>query len=122
VLSRVSHELPEKIWLRVLQNLSVKDVNNVHLVCRNLHQIANLHVNPRLCFYWETSRKDLESLVQSLRIFEELKFGRDYDDYSLDSEKFQIIEEFPGFTGSHIKELILTSAKVDTKVVHYLPK
>jgi hypothetical protein len=28
----------------------VKVVNNVHLVCKNLHQIANLYVNPRLLF------------------------------------------------------------------------
>ncbi len=54
-----------------LENLPVKDVNNVHLVCRNLHQIANMHVNPILRFY-RNSLQDLESLVKSSRIFEKI--------------------------------------------------
>jgi hypothetical protein len=57
-------ELPEKLWLKVIENLRVKDVNNLHLVCRNFHQIANLHVNPKLCFD-SFSSKNLENLVHS---------------------------------------------------------
>jgi hypothetical protein len=99
-------ELPEKVWLRVLQNLPVKDVNNVHLVCRNLHQIANLHVNPKLIFK-EDSPKDLESLVQSSRIFEELELPKGFGDHLLLPVKFELLEEYLGFTGPHIKSCSL---------------
>jgi hypothetical protein len=104
-------ELPEKVWLEVFQNLSVEDVNNVHLVCRNLHQIANLHVNPKLRFI-KNSPKDLEMLVQSSRIFEELKFDGGCTDYFASQEKFEILEEYLGFTGSHIKKLEIDFMKV----------
>jgi hypothetical protein len=99
-------ELPEKVWLRILKNLPVKDVNNVHLVCRNLHQIANLHVNPKLSFK-EESPKDLESLVQSSRIFEELELPKGYGDHLLLPVKFELLEEYLGFTGPHIKSCSL---------------
>jgi hypothetical protein len=85
----------------------VKDVNNVHLVCRNFHQIANLHVNPKLNFGW-SSPKDLKSLVQSSRIFQELVFSESRDDgYLLDPEKFELID-YIKFTGPHIKKIAIS--------------
>ncbi len=83
-------ELPEKVWLRVLEKLPVKDVNSVHLVCRNLHQIANLHVNPKLGFV-ENWPKDLEALAQSSRIFEELEITKKCGEHLLIPEKFQVL-------------------------------
>jgi hypothetical protein len=97
----------------VFQNLQVNDVNNVHLVCRNLHQIANLHVNPVVKFYWETPKKDLGCLVQSSRVFEELRFYEGCSDYFLSQEKFEVLEEYLGFTGNHVKILAIGYMKVD---------
>jgi hypothetical protein len=92
----------------VFQNLRMKDVNNVHLVCGNLHQFANLHVNPKLNFGW-SSPKDLKSLVQSSRIFQELVFSESRDDgYLLDPEKFELIEEYIKFTGPYIKKIAIS--------------
>jgi hypothetical protein len=87
----------------ILQNLSVKDLNNVHLTCSNLHQIANLHVNPKLCFS-QNSPEDMQSLVQCSRIFQELILG--FDGY-LEPEKFEVLEEFISFTGAHVKKLTI---------------
>jgi hypothetical protein len=112
-------ELPEKVWLRVLQNLPVKDVNSVHLVCRNLHQIANLHVNPKLSFK-KGSPEDLESLVQSSRIFEELEFSKGSSDYLTSFQRFQILEKYLGFTGPHIKKLIISNLEVDLLILQNL--
>ncbi len=113
--------MPEKVWLRVLKNLEVKDVNNVHLVCRSLHQIAKLHVNPKLRLA-ENSPKDLESLVQSSRIFEELQFLEQYgaEDHWLDQKKFKMIEKFIKFTGSHVKKLFIKNQRVDPKFFQLL--
>jgi hypothetical protein len=111
--------LPEKIWLRVLQNLPVKDVNNVHLVCRNLYQIGNLHVNPKLCFE-KKSTKDLKSLLKSSRIFEELKFTRGSDDYLKNQENFQPLEEYLVSIGPHVKTLIISRVLVDPLVFQKL--
>jgi hypothetical protein len=111
-------ELPEKIWLQVFQNLKVKDLNNVHLVCRNFHQIANLVATPILHLH-EKSLKHPETLIQSSRIFEELKFGYDYDDYS-HREK---IEEFVRLRGRHIKRLVIDVVDFNPlKVLNWFPK
>jgi hypothetical protein len=107
--------LPEKVWLRVLKNLTVKDVNNLHLVCRNLHQIANLHANQKLRF-WEDSPKHLESLLGSSRIFEELEFLAGSEDHLSN----QNLKQFIGFTGPHIQELTIDSLTVDQKVLQNL--
>ncbi len=96
----------------------MKDVNNVHLVCRNLHQIANLHVNPKLRFE-KKSTKDLASLVESSRIFEELEFLKG-SEYLLLPEKIQPLEEYLGFTGPHIKKLYISQLKVDQLVMQNL--
>ncbi len=96
----------------------MENVNNVHLVCRNLHQIANLHVNPKLRFS-ENSPKDLESLVQSSRIFEELEFVEGSDDYPSQG-KFQVLEEYLGFTGIHTKKLVLTYVTVEPSILQKL--
>jgi hypothetical protein len=90
----------------------VKDVNNVHLVCRNLHQIANLHVNPKLCFKSELPERDLKSLVQSSRIFEELEFLAEWS-FLWYQEKFELIEEYLGFIGSYIKTLKFSRVRVE---------
>ncbi len=111
-------ELPERIWLRVFQNLEVKDVNTVHLVCRSLHQIANLQVNSRLKFD-HGYRKDLESLVRSSRVFEELTFEGTFKS-SLCSDDFAMIEELISFTGIHVKKLIIRERDVDLKTVQKL--
>ncbi len=118
----------------MLQNLPVKDVNNVHLVCRNLHQIANLHVNPILRLK-VNSPEDLESLVKSSRIFRELKFGYDGDEdedeeishsiqfsevYLVDPEKFEMLEKFIRFTGPHMKNLLIKCMNVDQKFFQLL--
>ncbi len=106
--------MPDKVWLKVLLNLRVKEVNNLHLVCRNLHRIANLHVNPILRFE-ESRDKNLESLVESSRIFEELEFWQS-DDYLSDPDKFEMIREYISFTGSHIKKLTINCLKVDQEI------
>jgi hypothetical protein len=108
----------------VLKNLPVSDVNSLHLVCRNLHQIANLHVNPVVRFI-KDSPKDLESLVQSSRVFEELKFDEGCSYYFLSQEKFEILEEYLGFTGNHVKILTIGPMKVDPQIfqkfLNFLP-
>jgi hypothetical protein len=66
-----------------------------------------------------SSTKNLASLVQSSRIFEELKCGYDEDEegeishfiefnevYLVDPKKFNRIAEFVKFTGPHIKKLL----------------
>ncbi len=91
-------------------------MNNVHLVCSNLHQIANLHVNPKLNFYWN-SPKDLESLFQTSRIFEELEFENKCGYYLSCPEKFQLLEEYLEFLGPNIKTLIIKGQYVDPMIV-----
>ncbi len=100
----------------MFQDLKVNDVNSVHLVCRNLHQIANLLVNPVVRFK-EGSSKPLEDLVQSSRIFEELKFYMRCTDLFASQEKFEVLEEYLGFTGFHVKELTLSRMKVDPLIL-----
>jgi hypothetical protein len=116
-------KLPEKIWLKVLQNLEVKDVNTVHLVCRNLHQIANLHANPKFSFK-EDSTKDFDSLVQSSRIFRELEFSGESGGQWLHPEKFQLLEDYLSFTGAYLKKFNIDAnywgVKVDPKIVQKL--
>jgi hypothetical protein len=90
----------------------------VHLVCRNLHQIANLHANPKLSFD-RRSPEDLESLLQSSRIFKELAFCS-RSEYLLSQEKFEILEEYLGCTGPHIKKLAITGLEVDPKIFQKL--
>ncbi len=85
----------------------------MHLVSRNFHQIANLHVNPKLHIE-ENSPKDLESLVQSSRTFEELQFSGECD------ENFEMIEEFIGSVGIHIKKLDISFLKMDHMIVQKL--
>ncbi len=110
-------ELPEKIWLKVVQNLKVKDVNNLHLVSRNLHQIANLHVNQKFKI-GRNSPRDLSSLFQSSRIFQELEFESNCHDYSLFCpDKVEILDQFISFTGSHIKKFAIKAMKVDLMTV-----
>jgi hypothetical protein len=99
-------------------------VNNVHLVCRSLHQIANLYPNPRLSFSRD-SPKDLESLYKSTRTFKELAFGYGSDQL-WHSEKFELLENLISFTGSQIKTLTIIEMKPDTplilqKLLNYLP-
>ncbi len=98
----------------------MKDVNNVHLVCRNFHQIANLHVNPKLNFYWETPKKDQESLVKSSRVFKKLEFSYESDDFLRSPEKFQLFEKYLGFTGSHIKNFSIKGVNMDQMVLQKL--
>ncbi len=99
-----------------------KAVNNLHLVCRNLHQIANLHVNPNLSIDEKSPEKHLESLVQSSRIFEELKFSHDSNEYLSSPEKFQVLEEFISFIEPHIKKLIIDHLKVDQMTLFFVIK
>ncbi len=119
----------------MLQNLPVKDVNNVHLVCRNLHQIANLHVNPIVRLN-RKSPQDLESLIKSSRIFQELQFleplGAENIENStvcnacfLNPEKFYEIEKFISYTGPHIKKLTIILVILDPEffqlLLNFLP-
>jgi hypothetical protein len=64
----------------------------------------------------EGSPKDLGSLVQSSRIFQELKFYRGCTDYFASQEKFEVLEEYLGFTGIHVKELAIGIMKVDPQI------
>jgi hypothetical protein len=89
----------------VFQELPVKSVNNVHLVCRNLHQIANLYPNRKLSFS-QDSPKHLESLYKSTRTFKELAFA-DGSDQLWRPEKFELLEGLISFTGSQIKTLTI---------------
>jgi hypothetical protein len=75
-----------------------------------------LHVNPKVVFE-EDSLKSLKSLVQSSRIFQELEFVEGSDDYLKKQEKFEFLEEYLGFTGSHIKKLKLSEMKVDFQIL-----
>jgi hypothetical protein len=68
----------------------------------------------------ENSPKDLESLVQSSRIFEELKYAKESNDYLLTQEKFGMIEEYLNFMGPQIKKLVIRKATVDPKIVQKL--
>jgi hypothetical protein len=97
----------------------VNDVNNVHLVCRNLHQIGNLFVYPKLSFK-RGSPKDLESLVRSSRIFGKLEFTSGSNDNLRSHGRFRILEEYLGFTGPHIKKLKISDLKVDSLVFQKL--
>lgn len=36
-------DLPKIIWLDIMKQLSGQDINNLNLVSRKLHEIANLH-------------------------------------------------------------------------------
>ncbi len=103
----------------MFQNLSVEDVNNVHLVCRNLHQIANSHINPKLRFE-KRSARNLGSLVQSSRIFEELEFVKS-SYYLVQQRNFQTLEEFISLAGIHIKKLTIRSGvEVDPMILQKL--
>ncbi len=97
----------------------MKNVNNVHLVCRRLHQIANLFVYPKLSIDGK-STKDLESLVQSSRVFEELEFSFGFGDDLLYRIGFEIFQEYLSITGPHIKILIIISIKVDPQIFQNL--
>jgi hypothetical protein len=68
------------------------------LVFRNLHQIANLHVNRKLKFYKHSSEQ-LQSLIHSSRIFEEVEFL-----YEIREDQFKFIEEIISFTKSTLKK------------------
>jgi hypothetical protein len=103
----------------VFQNLSVEDMNNVHLVCRNLHKIANLQVNPRLRFE-KRSARNLGILVQSSRIFEELEFVKG-SYYLVQQRNFQTLEEYLSFAGTHVKKLMIRSGvEVDPVILQKL--
>jgi DNA-binding Lrp family transcriptional regulator len=112
-------ELPEKIWLRVFQNLSVKDVNNLHLVCRNLHQLANLYVNPILRFNSCFSEKSFDSLTESSRLFQELEFLFQFD-HLLCPENIQVHEKYISLAGIHIRRLMISSLTVDPSTLQNL--
>ncbi len=92
----------------------------MHLVCRNLHQIANLHVNPKVKLQFAKPEKDLERLVQSSRIFEELRIGEGFNEYMNVQERFKVIEEYLGFIGPHIKRLEIIFLKPDLKILQKL--
>ncbi len=102
----------------MLKDLPGKAVNNVHLVCRNLHQIANLHVNPKLRFWEYTSQElNLESLIRSSRIFRKLEFFET-------EEETEMLKEFIKFTGPQIKKFFIKHMKVDQKffqLLNFLP-
>ncbi len=96
----------------------MQDVNNVHLVCRNLHQIANLQVNPKLRIDQASSR-NLKSLLQSSRIFQALSFSGSNDFLSC-QKQFEMIEDYIGSTGTHVKKLSLDNLEVDQMIVQKL--
>ncbi len=99
----------------------MKEVNNLHLVCSNLHQIANLYVNLKLSFVIESLRVlDLESLLQSSRIFEELEFSWGSGINLLRPEKFEMIEDYVRFTGIHVKKFIIRNVGVDQRILQKL--
>jgi hypothetical protein len=65
----------------------------------------------------ENSPKDLESLVKSSRIFEELELPKGCGDHLLLPAKFEELEKYLGFTGPHIKKLITKDIRVDPGVM-----
>jgi hypothetical protein len=76
----------------VFQHLSTKEVNKVHLVCHNLHQIANLFVHPELKIEsW--CGKNLEALAQSSRMVEELNF-QSHVELLEENKNFKAIKPF----------------------------
>jgi hypothetical protein len=71
-------------------------------------------VNPQLCFE-DSTDKNLESLVQSSRIFEQLKFSNE-SDYLSDLDKFEMIEKYIRSTGNYLKSLVIRERTVDQEV------
>jgi hypothetical protein len=109
-------ELPDKILLKVFQNLKVTSVNNVHLVCKKFHEIANVLVNPELSFD-QYSEEHLESLCKSSRIFQELTFYKGCTDYLSSPKKFSVLQKYLDFTGPHIKKLVIEDLEDDPSIV-----
>ncbi len=102
----------------MFQLLPVKSVNNVHLVCRNLHQIGNLYRNQKLSLN-QDSPKHLESLYKSTRTFKDLAF-EDGSDHLWRPEKFELLEGLISFTGTQIKTLTIRRMKVDPLILQKL--
>jgi hypothetical protein len=101
--------------------LPVRSVNQVHLVCKHLDRIANMHVNPLLLFDKKTL--DLTTLVQSSRAFEEWKFSSEGCNYLCNFESVDTarILEFASFVGPHVKRLTIHEGyEMDQKVVEML--
>jgi hypothetical protein len=102
----------------------VKDVNDLHLVCRNLHQIANLYPYRKLSFSRDSPRH-LESILKSSRTFKELSF--EYGSNPLwQPDNFKPLEGLIKFTGPQIKTLTIIEMKPDIplflqKLLNYLP-
>jgi hypothetical protein len=108
----------------VLSYLPVRSVNKVHLVCHNLHRIAEFWVNPVLRFSRKPTFKSLERLVHSSRVFHELKF-KGFDLFSLPvyllvtpcGEEIvkQFIEKFFGSMAPYIKKLSINHVTLSTE-------
>lgn len=79
--------------------------------------MANLHVNPIVCFT-QNSPEDLQSLVQSSRIFKELDFS-EYCFY-LRPVAFSFLENFLSFTGPQIKRLLINCSEVNYQILQKL--
>jgi hypothetical protein len=72
-----------------------------------------------LCFDSD-SPKHLDNLVQASRIFEALEFVRCRDDCLSSQVKFEAIEEYISFTGTHIKRLTIGGSDLDQKILQKL--
>ncbi len=104
-------ELPEHIWLRVLQNLSTKDVHNLHLVCYNLHRIVSgLHLYPNLGFNESLSGRFLGNPTAPLRLFKEFHFDKESDFLQ---QNFEKVQELIKHAGAHVQKLTIKSSNVD---------
>jgi hypothetical protein len=100
-------------------------VSTVHLVCHKLHQIVNLRVNPKLSFDYRPTTRDLsrnlESLAQSSRVFEELEFMWGKKDHCFECpEKFEIFQDYLSFAGIYIKTIAIRFLGVHPMVLQKL--
>jgi hypothetical protein len=78
-------------------------------------------VNPYLIFNEDSLKNlDLESLIQSSRISQELEFSWGSDGYLSSPEKFEVLEEYIRFTGIHVKKLNVEHVGVDLEIVQNL--
>ncbi len=119
--------LPDHIWMKVLNYLPMRSVNNVHLISRNFHRIANLHVNPILRFDKRSTVNSLKSLFESSRVFEKLQFGESHFPPHLSNFKLidcseETGEKYISFLRPSIKKLSVGFLTLAPKILMDLVK
>jgi hypothetical protein len=108
-------ELPEKIWLKVCSYSAVKDINNLHLVCKLIHnKLADSHVYQKFQFDKEFFEKLLLNPTLPLRNFQKIFL---IENNVLLQKNYKHVENFIKYTGDHVRKLKITSSVVDPKIL-----